>query len=256
MLLQAFDFVHLYDEHQCELQIGGSDQWGNITAGIDLARRMRAVQLYGVTCPLLTRADGMKMGKTESGAVWLSPDRTSPYAFYQYWINVADEDAGTCLRFLTEVEHEEIDQLDRERVENPSARQSQYRLAETLTELVHGSEGVREAKRASEVLFGAAIENLTDRQLASIFADVPSKSLSRDRLGGEGLPLIDALMESGLVQSRGEARRTVKQGGAYVNNRRAENADVSLTVADLASESVVVLRRGRKNYALLRFEKA
>ena len=253
MLLQAYDFVHLNEHFGCELQIGGSDQWGNITTGIDLARRMRGVQLYGLTCPLLTKADGSKMGKTEQGALWLSAERTSPYAFYQYWINVADEDAGRCLRMLTELEHEEIDDLDRRRSEEPQARESQRRLAEELTRLIHGDDGLATARRATDVFFGAEIDDLSDDQLVEIFADVPSSQLPRERLGGAGLPLIEALTVSGLAKSNSEARRAIQQGGAYVNNRRRDDLDTRLTAADLASETVIVLRTGKKRYALLRF---
>jgi tyrosyl-tRNA synthetase len=253
MLLQAYDFVHLNEHFGCELQIGGSDQWGNITTGIDLARRMRGVQLYGLTCPLLTKSDGSKMGKTEQGALWLSAQRTSPYAFYQYWINVADEDTGRCLRMLTELEHEEIEDLDRRRSEQPQARESQRRLAEELTQLIHGNEGLATARRATDVFFGAEIDDLSDDQLVEIFADVPSSQMPRERLGGDGLPLIEALTESGLAKSNSEARRAIQQGGAYVNNRRCDGLDTRLTTADLASETVVVLRTGKKRYALLRF---
>ncbi|MCL4202291.1 MAG: tyrosine--tRNA ligase [Pirellulaceae bacterium] len=253
MLLQAYDFVHLNEHFGCELQIGGSDQWGNITTGIDLARRMRGVQLYGLTCPLLTKADGSKMGKTEQGALWLSAERTSPYAFYQYWINVADEDTGRCLRMLTELEHEEIEDLDRRRSEEPQARESQRRLAEELTRLIHGDDGLATARRATDVFFGAEIDDLSDDQLVEIFADVPSSQLPRERLGGAGLPLIEALTVSGLAKSNSEARRAIQQGGAYVNNRRRDDLDTRLTAADLASETVIVLRTGKKRYALLRF---
>jgi tyrosyl-tRNA synthetase len=253
MLLQAYDFVHLHQHYGCEIQIGGSDQWGNITAGIDLARRMNGVQLYGITCPLLLTSAGQKMGKTERGTVWLSAEKTSPYLFYQYWLNVADEDAGRCLRFLTELSHEEIDALDRARAEAPQARDSQRRLAEELTRLVHGDEGLSAAQRATEIFFGAEIADLNDSQLVEIFADVPSKELPRDRLSGEGLGILDAFCEAGLAKSKGEARRTVEQGGAYVNNRRREGHDARLTASDLASETVMVLRSGRKKYALLRF---
>jgi tyrosyl-tRNA synthetase len=253
MLLQAYDFVHLNRSYGCELQIGGSDQWGNITAGIDLARRMHAVQLYGITQPLLTKTDGAKMGKTESGTVWLSPERTSPYQFYQFWINVEDADAGNCLRMLTELSREEIESLDSARAAAPEKRDSQRRLADELTRLVHGETGLAAARRATEIFFGAEISALTDGQLAEIFADVPSRELPRDRLGGEGLSLIDALVEAGLAASKGEARRAITQGGAYVNNRRADSIDRRLTTADLASETVLVLRSGRKRYALLRF---
>jgi tyrosyl-tRNA synthetase len=255
MLLQAFDFVQLYDSYHCELQVGGSDQWGNITAGIDLARRMRSVQLYGLTCPLLTKSDGSKMGKTEQGAVWLAAARTSPYQFYQYWINVDDADVSPCLRTLTELPREEIEALDSARVEDAAARASQTCLAEELTRLVHGEAGLDAARRATEIFFGAEISDLDDAQLGQIFADVPSETLPREQLGIDGgLPIVDALVAAGLAKSKGEARRTIEGGGAYVNNRRMAAADVRLTAAELASESVMVLRTGKKRYALLRFE--
>jgi tyrosyl-tRNA synthetase len=254
MLLQAYDFAYLNRQHGCELQIGGSDQWGNITAGIDLARRMYGVSLHGLTCPLLLKSDGTKMGKTERGAVYLSAERTSPYAFYQYWINVADADAATCLRFLTELPREEIEALDAARQAQPHLRESQKRLAEELTRLIHGEAGLASARRATDVFFGAEIENLSDAQLSEIFADVPSKTVSRDKLAGDGLPLADALADTGLAKSKSEARRTIAQGGAYVNNRPRGDVETRLTPADLASESVIVVRSGKKKYALLRFE--
>lgn len=255
MLLQAFDFVHLHDEFGCELQVGGSDQWGNITAGIDLARRMRGAQLYGITSPLLTKSDGTKMGKTEQGAVWLSAERTSPYQFYQYWINIDDADVGPSLRMLTELPREEIEALDTARTEDAAARASQTCLAEELTRLVHGDAGLDAARRATEIFFGAEISDLDDKQLAQIFTDVPSETVSKALLSTDGgLPIVDALVLAGLAKSKGEARRTVEQGGAYVNNRRITSVDTRLTTADLASESVMVLRTGKKKYALLRFE--
>ena len=253
MLLQAYDFVHLNEQFGCELQVGGSDQWGNITAGIDLARRLRGVQLYGCTCPLLTKSDGTKMGKSESGALWLSAEKTSPYQFYQYWINLDDADVGGCLRFFTDLEKGEIDTLLAEHQADPGRRSAHCRLAAELTRLVHGSEGLRTAERATEIFFGAEISDLNDAQLAGIFADVPSRQLPREQLSGEGLPIIDALVESGLAKSKGEARRTITQGGAYVNNRRVEGIETQLTTAHLASESTMILRSGKKNYALLRF---
>ncbi len=252
MLLQAYDFVNLFEQHECELQVGGSDQWGNITAGIDLARRMCGTQLYGLTCPLLTKADGTKMGKTELGAIWLSPEKTSPYQFYQYWVNVADEDAGTCLRFLTELDFDEITALDAARVASPHERASQRRLAEELTRLIHGESGLDAAQRATKVFFGEEIAGWTDAQLHDIFADVPSASLPRSTLD-DGLPLIEALIESGLSKSKGDARRTIEQGGAYVNNRRIAELDAVLTRSNLSSESVIVLRSGKRRFALLKF---
>jgi tyrosyl-tRNA synthetase len=252
MLLQAYDFVHLHEQFGCELQIGGSDQWGNITAGIDLARRLRGVQLYGLTLPLLAKSDGSKMGKTERGTVWLAADRTSPYQFYQYWINVEDDVVGKCLRYLTELERAEVEALDAARASDPGRRDSQRRLAESLTELVHGAEGLAAARRATEIFFGAEIAELSDAQLGQIFADVPSKELSRADLD-RGLPIVRAFHEAGLFKSASEARRAIQQGGAYLNNRRVTEIERQLTPADLASESVLVLRSGKKHYALLRF---
>lgn len=253
MLLQAYDFVHLNQQHDCELQIGGSDQWGNVTAGIDLGRRMLGKQLYGITCPLLTKSDGAKMGKTESGAIYLSPERTSPYEFYQYWVRVEDDDVGMCLRFLTELTEEEIKSLDLARAAEPHQRASQKRLAEEVTKLIHGEEGLKSAKQATEILFGAEIADLSDKELQQIFADVPSVTLPMDRLNG-GITIVDALVEAGLSKSKGEARRTVEQGGAYVNNQRVESIEKTLSTSDLASETVIVLRSGKKKYGLIKFD--
>jgi tyrosyl-tRNA synthetase len=253
MLLQAYDFVYLSKHYACELQAGGSDQWGNITAGIDLARRMSGIQLYGLTCPLLMKADGTKMGKTESGTLWLSAEKTSPYQFYQYWINVDDADVGKCLRYFTDLTREELESLENEHLAEPGRRAAQRRLAKELTCLVHGEEGLAAAERATNIFFGAEIQDLTDAQLQCIFADVPNKELPCERLDGDGLPVIDALFEAGLAKSKGDARRTVAQGGAYVNNRRVENVEARLGTQDLVGESTLVLRAGKKNYAVLRF---
>ncbi|MFO0923728.1 MAG: tyrosine--tRNA ligase [Pirellulales bacterium] len=252
MLLQAFDFAYLAKTHQCSLQIGGSDQWGNITAGIDLGRRMHGKALYGLTCPLLLTSDGRKMGKTERGAVYLSASKTSPFAFYQYFVNVEDVDVMMVLRYLTEIEQEEILELEKATKEAPHERRAQKRLAESLTELVHGKAGLDAAKRATDTLFGAAIEDLNDAQLMDIFADVPSKTLQRQRLE-EGLSIVDALVESELAKSKGEGRRLVEGGGIYLNNRKIEGIDRVLSASDLASETVMVLRSGKRKYALLKF---
>jgi tyrosyl-tRNA synthetase len=254
MLLQAYDFVYLHDKFGCEMQVGGSDQWGNITAGIDLARRMRGVQLYGLTCPLLTKSDGSKMGKTETGTVWLSAERTSPYQFYQYWIRVEDADVGKCLRMLTALSHEDIEALDAARTRDAAKRESQQRLAAELTRLIHGEEGLSAAQKATDIFYGAEISELSDAELVEIFADVPNRQLPRQALSeGGGLAVIDALVASGLAKTKSDARRFVQQGGAYVNNRRIDGVDTRLTAADLASETVMVLRSGKRNYALLRF---
>ena len=254
MLLQAYDFVYLYDKYGCELQIGGSDQWGNITAGIDLARRLRSVQLYGITSPLLLDSEGNKIGKTEAGTkVWLSAERTSPYLFFQYWRNIPDDDAAVCLRYLTELEQDEIEALDRSRAEHPDRAESQIRLAEETTRLVHGPEGLAIAQQASQIFFGGEVTDLDDRQLGEVFVDVPSVELPKTRLESDGLGLLEAFVLAGLAKSKGEARRTVTQGGAYVNNRRVADPEYCLTVDDLATDTIIVLRSGKKRYALLRF---
>ena len=254
MLLQAWDFVHLSDVLDCRVQIGGSDQWGNITAGIELGRRLRSRDLHGITCPLLTKADGTKMGKTAAGAIWLDPKRTSPYAFYQYWINLDDDDAGRCLARLTDLALEDLAAYDEKRAINPAARETQKRLAEDLTRLVHGDAGLIAAKQATEIFFGAEIRDLDDAALGEIFADMPSHDFPRVSLEGAGLPLIDALQATGLAASRGAARRTIEQGGGYVNNRRVSDAAYRLTSSDLAGGSTLVLRSGKKSYALARFQ--
>jgi len=253
MLLQAYDFVHLARTANCFLQAGGSDQWGNITAGIDLGRRMLGKELFGLTCPLLLTSDGKKMGKSERGALWLDPKRTSPYAFYQYWINVSDADVLMCLRFLTELPPEEINALQTSLQTEPHLRAAQKRLAQWLTQFVHGEEGLKAALRATEIFFGAAIESLDDSQLLDIFADVPSGQVERSKLEA-GLSIVDAFVLTGLAKSKGDARRAVEQGAANVNNRRVESIDRVLTLNDLASETVMVLRSGKKNYALLRVQ--
>ena len=253
MLLQAWDFVHLSDALDCRVQIGGSDQWGNITAGIELGRRLRARDLHGITCPLLTKADGTKMGKTASGAIWLDPRRTSPYRFYQYWINLDDDDAGRCAERLTELPLDELTSLAALRTANPAARDTQKRLAEELTRLVHGEQGLTAARQATAIFFGAEIGGLDDAALAEIFADVPSREFARTLLDGDGLPLVEALEATGLAATKSAARRTIEQGGAYVNNRRINDVAHRLKAAELSGTATLVLRSGKKSYALARF---
>lgn len=253
MLLQAFDFVQLCKTHGCRIQAGGSDQWGNITAGIDLARRMLGEQVFGITAPLLTTSDGRKMGKTESGAVWLDAERTSPYQFYQYWRNVEDADVMRCIAYLTEIEREEYQELADATENDPGRRVAQNRLAEWMTEFVHGSEGLNAATRASKILFGGEVGAQTDESLGEIFADVPSSEVQRAALEGDGYWVVEALQAAGLVGSGGEARRAIKDGGVYLNNQRLTDDQYRLTTTDLASETVMIFRKGKRNYALLRF---
>ena len=253
MLLQAFDFVQLCKTHGCRIQAGGSDQWGNITAGIDLARRMLGEQVFGITAPLLTTSDGRKMGKTESGAIWLDANRTSPYQFYQYWRNVDDADVMRCIAYLTEIDREEYQELSQVTENDPGRRTAQNRLAEWMTEFVHGRDGLTSAVKASKILFGGEIGSQTDSSLGEIFADVPSSQEQKDRLQGEGYWIVEALQAAGLVGSGGEARRAIKDGGVYLNNERVTDDQYRLTLDDLASETVLILRKGKRNYALLKF---
>lgn len=253
MLMQAYDFAHLHVSYGCELQIGGSDQFGNIVAGIDLARRLHGAQLYGLTTPLVTRSDGKKFGKSEGGALWLDARKTSPYAFYQWWVRVPDRDAGSLLRTFTELPHDEILALEKEVAEAPERREAQTRLAREMTVLVHGEEGLAAAERATRALFGEDLSGLGEGDLLEIFAEVPSIELPRARLS-DGLPVVDAFVESGLAKSKGEARRLLDSGGGSVNNRRVESSDVALSAGDLASETIMVLRAGKRSFALLRFK--
>jgi len=249
-LLQAYDFLHLFDHYDCILQMGGSDQWGNITAGIDLIRKLRSKTAYGVTTPLVVTASGQKFGKTEAGTVWLAAERTSPYEFYQYWVRTDDRDVIEWLRIFTFLELDEIAGLENSFCENPEKREAQKRLAYEVTVLVHGREAAETAVRASRILFGEEIKDLTDKDLSSIFADVPGAEIHRGRLK-EGMNLIDLMAESGLVKSKSEARRMIAQGGAYLNNLRVESDDRMVTLDDLASETMLVLRSGKKKYLLV-----
>ncbi len=250
MLLQAFDFAHLYKAYGCTMQIGGSEQWGNITAGIDLGRRMHGGSLFGMTLPLLLTSDGRKMGKSAKGALWLDANRTSPYAFYQYWINIADEDVGNCLRFLTELSREEIEAIDAEQKAKPGDRIGQKSIAKWLTQFVHGDAGLAAAQKATDVFFGAEIDSLSDAQLNEIFADVPSVTVVRGEFEA-GLSIVDALVRTGLCTSKAEAKRALAAGAVALNNRRMIE-ERTLADSDRASESVIVLRNGKKRYALLR----
>ncbi len=253
MLLQSYDFVHLHREFGCEVQIGGSDQWGNITAGIDLARRMDGVQLYGLTSKLLLKSDGKKMGKSESGALWLDAERTSPYQFYQYWVNVDDADVENAYRFFTDASEEEANALIEEHRANLGRRILQKQVAKELTLIAHGDAGLAAAEKATAIFFGAEIESLSDAELSSIFADVPSKEFAKTQLENREISLLDAFVASGLAKTKSDARRAVQQGGAYLNNRQITDLEYKLSPESLASETVVILRSGKKRYALLKF---
>jgi tyrosyl-tRNA synthetase len=252
LLLQSYDFLELQRREGCTVQLGGSDQWGNITAGIDLIRRVTGQQAHGVVFPLLTNAGGTKFGKTEAGTVWLDPNRTSPYRFYQFWINTADEDALRFLGLFTLLERDEIERLAETAGAEPAARHAQRALAEDVTRRVHGESGLAHARQATAALFGGELEGLTADEISDIFADVPSGEVERDRLGGEGIAVVELLAESGLASSKGEARRAVQGGGIYVNGKRVGGVDARVTLDDPFEGRFLVLRKGKKNYQLMR----
>ncbi len=254
MLLQAYDYLLLHDREGCTLQMGGSDQWGNIVAGIDLVRRERGVHAHGIVAPLVTTTSGVKFGKTEAGAVWLDPARTSPYRFYQFWLNTDDDDAGRYLSFFTLKERAEIEALEAKLAAQPERREAQRSLAADVTGRVHGADGLARAERATEVLFGGSLEGLGGADIEDIFADVPSSTVGRDALSGRGLTLVEALADAGLVSSRGEARRALAQGAVYLNNERVTEPDRRLMESDAVEGGFVVLRHGKRRYHLVRID--
>ncbi|HWC09624.1 MAG TPA: tyrosine--tRNA ligase [Acidimicrobiales bacterium] len=253
MLLQAYDFLHLHDTEGCRLQVGGSDQWGNITAGIDLVRRLRHGEAYGLTWPLVSKADGTKFGKSESGAVWLDPARTSPYQFFQFWVRSDDRDVIRYVRLLTSLGREETAALEAEVAEHPERRRAQQVLAFELTAAVHGREDAEAARRAAEALYRGELTALDERTLLDVFAEAPSTRLARTDLEGDGMLLVDLLVRADLAPSRSAARATITGGGAYVNDRRVGEVEHRVGEADLLAGAYVVLRKGRRTYHLLRF---
>jgi tyrosyl-tRNA synthetase len=252
MLLQAYDFLHLFETHGCNLQVGGSDQWGNITMGVDLIRKIKGGQAYGLTTPLVLKPDGTKFGKSETGTVWLDRDKTSPYQLFQFFIRVEDSVVGAYLRYFTWLSRREIEALDQAIADRPEAREAARALAYEVTKLVHGEAEADKALNASEVLFTDQITSLDEATLLDVFAEAPSVTLGRVDLDPDGVLLVDALAATGI--SKSEARRALQQRGVYVNNRQQEDPDRRLTRADLLHDRYVLLRRGKKNQTLLRFE--
>ena len=245
MLLQAYDFLRLHLDHGCDVQFGGSDQWGNITMGVDFVRKVCGDEVWGFTTPLIVKSDGTKYGKTESGTVWLDPKRTSPFAMYQFFLNTPDEQVGELIRFLTFLEHEEITGLDRQTAEQPQRREAQRALARHVTGLVHGDREVAKCEEASAALFGEEIAGLSEEMLLAVTEDAPTTAIPREELL-RGLSLVDTLERAGLAKSKKEARRTVEQGGAYVNNIRQSDDGRTFTADDLLHDRYLVLRKGRK----------
>lgn len=258
MLLQAYDFYHLHEKEGCALQIGGSDQWGNITAGTDLIRKMKQHEderheAFGMTFPLVMKSDGTKFGKTESGSLWLDAEKTSPYQFYQYFLQTPDSDVMTLLRFFTFLPLDEYDRLEAATKSAPEKREAQKTLAQELVKLVHGEAELNKVTQASSALFSSDIRTLDAKALLEVFRDAPSIMKPREILGSGGFALIDALVETGLAQSKGAARKEIEGGGVYVNNERIQDVTFKLSHDHLIASEFVALRRGKKNYALIRF---
>ena len=247
-ILQAYDYLELFRRHGCTLQLGGSDQWGNLVAGVDLIRRVEGASAHALATPLITRPDGTKYGKTEGGAIWLSPDLTSPYAFYQFWINRSDAEVGGLLRVFTFRSREEIEELERQAREKPAAREAQRVLAEDVTTLVHGAQECAKAAAASRALFGQAeLADLDEPTLAAALAEVPSMAVKPT---SSGLPkVVDLLAGTGIVASKSAARRVIAQGGAYLNNRKVLTEEAEPDRADLLYGRFLVVRRGKRAVA-------
>jgi tyrosyl-tRNA synthetase len=251
-LLQAYDFVELFRGEGCTVQLGGSDQWGNITAGIDLVRRLEGGHAVGAVFPLVTSSSGTKFGKTEAGTVWLDPEWTSPFRFYQFWINTDDHDAVRYLRFFSLLDRATIEAVEGQSEAEPHRRHAQRALAEDVTRRVHGEDGLARARQATEALFGGSIDGLAGDEIADIFADVPSSQVPPAELQGEGLELLDLLARSGLASSRGDARRSVEGGGIYLNSLRQEDPQGRVTTEQTIEGRFLVLRKGKKNYHLVK----
>ncbi len=251
MLLQAFDFYVQCRDYNCELQIGGSDQWGNITAGIDLTRKKLSRTVYGLTMPLITKADGTKFGKTEAGTVWLDTGRTSVYKFYQFWINTDDRDVIQYLKYFTFLSQEEISSLEKQLAENAGAHAAHKALAKAVTEMVHGAAATEEAIRASEILFGGNLAGVSENTFNEIVGEVPTKELGRIELDGTGKLLLELLVHSGLCPSKGQARKDLEGGGVYVNNVRETNSQRAVQSSDLLFGKHLLLRKGKRNYVVI-----
>lgn len=246
VLLQSMDYLELHRQHGVTLQFGGSDQWGNLTAGVDLIRRTDGAHVHALATPLLTKSDGTKYGKTEGGALWLDPEMLSPYAFHQFWLNAEDEKVGELLRVFTFLTREEIEDLEQQTADKPFLRAGQKRLADEVTALVHGADEVEQAKAAAAALFGGGdLASIKPATLAAALREAGGTTLPAGELPG----IVDLLVAAGLARSKGEARRTVAEGGAYLNNVRVEDPELQPGADDLVAGSWLVLRRGKKNFA-------
>jgi tyrosyl-tRNA synthetase len=252
MLLQAHDFYHLRKTYNCELQIGGSDQWGNITAGTDLIRKKLGVPAWGMTFPLITRSDGKKFGKTESGAVWLDPEKTSPYRFYQFFVNTEDSMISQYLRKFTLLSHEAIIDLETRHAANPGAREAHKALAKEVTTLVHGTSACADALKASEIMFGGGLEGISEKIFADVVGEIPTQDIAKSLLEGAGTALVELLIQGKLCPSKGQARKDIEGGGISMNNQRITEPGKTATLEDLLFGRYILLRKGKKTYAVLR----
>jgi tyrosyl-tRNA synthetase len=251
-LLQAYDFFHLREAYNCELQIGGSDQWGNMTAGTDFIRKKLGAPAWAWTFPLITKADGTKFGKTESGAVWLDPKKTSPYKFYQFFVNTEDAKISEYLRKFTFLSRPEIEAIESKHVANPGAREAHKVLAAEVTRIVHGQAALDGALKASEILFGAEIGNTPEEVFRDVVGEVPTKELDPAKLEGPGISIIDLLVHSGLAPSKGQARKDIEGGGIYLNNVRTGEIGRTVTTSDLLFGKYLLLRKGKRSYTVVR----
>lgn len=250
MILQSYDFLHLFQHENCRLQIGGSDQWGNITAGLELIRKSgEEERAYGLTTPLVTKNDGTKFGKTESGTIWLDADKTTPYEFYQFWINTDDRDVISFLKYFTFLSHEEIDQLAKLAQSEPEKRAAQEALAREVTALVHGEKALEQATKISEALFSGKVSELTAREITQGFKDVPSFTMETK----EEINLVDLLVYSKVSTSKRQAREDVQNGAVYVNGERIQDIDRTIGENDRIGGQYVIIRRGKKNYTLIEY---
>ncbi len=254
-LIQGYDYVHLYQNYNCKLQMGGSDQWGNITAGTELTRRMCQGEVFAVTCPLITKADGTKFGKSEQGNIWLDPELTSPYQFYQFWLNTSDEDAKKYIRIFTFLTEPEVLALEQEHAEAPHLRPLQKRLAKEITTMIHEEEAYQKAVEASQLLFGEGtkemLQSLTEKHLLEIFAGVPQSSISKASLEA-GIDFIEFLAtETGVFPSKADARRNVTSNAVSINKQKITQLDYRVTQADLLSNSYILVQKGKRNYHLV-----
>jgi tyrosyl-tRNA synthetase len=251
MLIQAFDFHVLARDFNCELQIGGSDQWGNITPGIELCRKKLGKQVFGLTLPLITNADGTKFGKTEAGAIWLDPKKTSVYKFYQFWINAADADVIRYLKFFTFFSQEDILGFERLHNVNPAVRDAQTQLALAVTKMVHDYDSAMNAAVASSVLFGGSIGDITEASFNFIVGEVPTKEIEKSKLDGAGIPLVELSIIAGLCPSKGQAKKDIESGAIYIQNNREASIARAVTSNDLLFGKHILLRKGKKNYVVV-----